>query len=187
MTSSRRPNNRASSEYAPGPRNISATAIMTTKIVANQESSKFTIGVGNPNSAKQQLPTAISKPAMGVRKPIKSATPMAMTNTLTSLATSGELPKSVKLTNPCARAVTPTVIRSSSSPTPGQPAGNEENDLCTVRLPEVFDLLRANYSLRVRFTVTKRNSPTLASFPTSKVVGAKCERNNSRQCSPQRR
>ena len=74
---SRRPNRRASSEKAPGPRRKIALAMVTTKTLASLAASKSGIGMGNH---KRAIPTP-TIPAMiaatGVTKPMRRAAPIA--------------------------------------------------------------------------------------------------------------
>ena len=55
-----------------------AAAIMTTKMVASLESSKFGAGAGNHESAMPALPKPTKAPAIGVRNPIRSEPPLAI-------------------------------------------------------------------------------------------------------------
>jgi hypothetical protein len=80
MIISRRPNKRASSEKAPGPRNTMATVMMPAKISDSFASNKFGAGVGRTDNATPTATTHASTPAMGVRNPASSDAPAASPN-----------------------------------------------------------------------------------------------------------
>src|SRR5580704_10694600 len=64
---SRRPNRRASSEYAPGPRQITAIAITVARAVENRVSNRFGFDAGIQESALPMLVTAATIPVRGVK------------------------------------------------------------------------------------------------------------------------
>jgi len=61
-----------------------AAAIMTTKTIANLPSNKFVAGAGNHESATLKPPSPTRTPAIGVRNPIRSEAPYAITSKLTT-------------------------------------------------------------------------------------------------------
>ena len=77
MTISRRPNNRPSTEKAPGPSKAMAAAMMNTPTATSLASFKAKSGAGNHAIAipKKQSPT--SSPASGVKIPTARAVPLA--------------------------------------------------------------------------------------------------------------
>jgi hypothetical protein len=133
MIISRRPNKRRSTERAPGPSKVIAAAMITTRNAGSGVLKRFEVAGGTQDRAIPMVASAISTPATGVRKPIKSATPLAMTSKPASHA-ADPLRGSVKYEPPWATAVTPTATRSRSKPTPGQPPGKAENNRCRSRL-----------------------------------------------------
>ena len=83
MMISRRPNRRASSDRAPGPRKTMAMAITTTKTVGRFASNKFGVAAGNDEIDRITVANPTITPATGVRKPINSALPLAIASKLT--------------------------------------------------------------------------------------------------------
>jgi hypothetical protein len=133
MTTSRRPNQRASSEYAPGPRRRMAAAIITRKIVAGTPPNRSGINGGSQENARLTLMSSARKLASGVRQPIRSAAPVTRTSRPTAHA---PLRRSLPMRQapPWTISARPTVARNSSRPTPGPPLGNDENNLCSSHL-----------------------------------------------------
>ena len=129
MIISRRPNKRRSMESAPGPSKAIAAAMITTRNAGSGALKRFEAGGGTHDRAMPIVASAISTPATGVRNPIKSDTPLAMTIKPASDA-ADPLPGSVRYDPPWTTAVTPTATRSRSKPTPGQPPGKAENNRC---------------------------------------------------------
>jgi len=77
MMISRRPNTRASTENAPGPRHMMARSMVNPKTNEILESKRLGVQAGSNESATPTAPAATTAPASGVRKPIKSRTPAA--------------------------------------------------------------------------------------------------------------
>jgi hypothetical protein len=74
---SRRPNIRASTENAPGPRKMIASSIVPHKTIGSIELNKFGVQTGN---SEDPIPMALMPtmtPAIGVSSPINSNTPAA--------------------------------------------------------------------------------------------------------------
>jgi hypothetical protein len=78
MIISRRPNNRASIEKAPGPRRNIAAAITTIKKTASLMSKKFVVGIGNRKRVPLKLPRPMRTLVTEVRKPINRNTPLTI-------------------------------------------------------------------------------------------------------------
>lgn len=76
MTTSRRPNHRASSENPPGPRRSTAAAITTRKIAAGAPQSTLGTDGGSQENARLTLMSFARKPATGVRQPISKEAPV---------------------------------------------------------------------------------------------------------------
>jgi len=76
ITISRRPNRRASSENAPGPRSTIEIATVTTRRIIGQATSKLDAGGGNKERTIPSPPRLARPPATGVTKPIRMKAPM---------------------------------------------------------------------------------------------------------------
>src|SRR2546427_3192845 len=100
ITISRRPNRRQSSENAPGPRKTRAIAIATTMQVVSLASKKFGVGTGSHESAIPALPKPTRTQAIGVRKPIRSKTPLATASKPTTDTPNVELAPSFRYAPP---------------------------------------------------------------------------------------
>ena len=74
---SRRPNTRASTENAPGPRKMMASSIIAPKTTGSIELNKFGVQVGSSENPIPIPPMPTVAPAIGVRRPSKSSTPAA--------------------------------------------------------------------------------------------------------------
>jgi len=119
------PNRRASIDQAPGPiiARAEAKTASARKIHGSPECDQ------NRAIAIQTLTTAASAPAMGVKKPIKRAIPVAMQITATTIALQGapwpiaSIPKRM--------SAAPVSKRRSRRPTPGQPSAKFEKSRCT--------------------------------------------------------
>ena len=96
MIISRRPNSRASSDSAPGPRRTIAAAMVTIKIVVSLVSNKLAAGARNHDKVELRMPSATTTPAMGVRKPTARATPLASSSNPGIQARSAGLPPSFR-------------------------------------------------------------------------------------------
>jgi len=77
MMISRRPNRRASSENAPGPRQTIAIAIAAVRITASLVTNRFGAGSGNHGNKLATLISPPTKTARGVIYPIKAKAPLA--------------------------------------------------------------------------------------------------------------
>jgi len=75
MMISRRPNRRASTENAPGPRKTIAAAIMPAKISDSLASNKFAAAAGRTQNPALRAPRTTTPPAMGVANPTSSDPP----------------------------------------------------------------------------------------------------------------
>lgn len=120
---SRRPNMRASSENAPGPRRETATAntIVSTGVCSN------------PENARALIPIVTTIAISGVIKPtsrqialIKLKTTTIQPNALTLVA--------ARYARVCASNVKLTSPRKRRRPTPGEPLGKAENSFCRTTL-----------------------------------------------------
>jgi hypothetical protein len=100
MIISRRPNKRRSTEKAPGPSNVIAAATITTRNAGSGVLKRFEVAGGIHDWAMPIVASAINTPATGVRNPIKSDTPLAMTIKPVSHASNDPLPVSVRYTAP---------------------------------------------------------------------------------------
>jgi hypothetical protein len=78
ITISRRPNRRASSEYAPGPNKTIAVAMTIVSKDASLPSNRFPGVMGTHESAIARLTTATEIPTTGVRNPIRRQVPQPM-------------------------------------------------------------------------------------------------------------
>src|SRR6185369_15896008 len=96
MMISRRPNRRASSEYAPGPVREMAALIMITKKIANLSSNKIAVGAGSQDRATPALHMPDRMLARRVRNPVSNETPQAIANRLTIHAPSLRLAPSTR-------------------------------------------------------------------------------------------
>jgi len=77
---SRRPNSRASTENAPGPRNTMAAAMIAAKTAVSFWSNRFGVGAVKMENPMAMAPRPLRMPAMGVRTPINKAAPAASPN-----------------------------------------------------------------------------------------------------------
>lgn len=134
MIISRRPNKRRSTERDPGPSKVIAAAMITTRNAGSGVLKRFDVAGGTHDRAMPIVASAINAPATGVRNPIKSDTPLAMTIKPATRASNDPPPGSVRYAPPWTTAVTPTATRSRSKPTPGEPPGKAENNRCRPRL-----------------------------------------------------
>jgi len=124
---SRRPNRRASTEYAPGPNSTTVAATTATKIVVRVVCGCIGVGNGNHEKATLVAPNTTSPPATGVRKPAaRDAPPIA--------ASTPSADESVVATPPRIVAIA-TAERSSRRPRPRLPPGYVLNNLRRSRLP----------------------------------------------------
>ena len=100
MIISRRPNKRQSTERAPGPTKATTAASTTTRTAGNGVSNRFSVGLGNHESAIPTVPSATRALANGVRNPISSKPPPARNHRPMSEASNVPLPPSVRYTLP---------------------------------------------------------------------------------------
>lgn len=77
---SRRPNTRASTENAPGPRPMIAKRIAAPKITVSSELHTLDFGTGMSEIASPPPASATSPPAIGVKKPTTSNVPVEKAN-----------------------------------------------------------------------------------------------------------
>ena len=132
MTISRRPNRRASMEYAPGPSNEIAEAI-TASNHASQAPQHMSRNSSFPwNSAAAMNSIATTVPTAGVRRPNTSERPLAMANKAPTHAASRGPGVEARESTPMNAAANPIPIRKSRRPAPGRPAGNDEKSRCSV-------------------------------------------------------
>lgn len=120
-TTTRRPNKRASTEYAPGPSKASAAAFR--KREAKTSSSRREAPPKIFTSAYAQT----TKERYGVRKPMVSANAISVA----TMKIRWMVDKSVRFATINTK-VAATEIRSSNKPIPGPPGGNIENSRCTL-------------------------------------------------------
>ena len=131
---SRRPKRWASSEKPPGPSRIIETEMTTilTTVVRPFVKPPDSCGRNPRNIAAKQRPD--TKPARGVKQPRTSAAPLRIRR-MQSVNWPMELPRETEPGRhriPSENAVVPTAARSNSSPIPGPPRGNVENDVCRI-------------------------------------------------------
>src|SRR5271165_927308 len=81
---SRRPNKRASTENAPGPRNAIAAKIAAPKKMDRRESNRAGVQDGSSVAPIAAAPKPIAAPAIGVRKPINRSAPAIIAMPLTN-------------------------------------------------------------------------------------------------------
>ncbi len=93
---SRRPNRRASTENAPGPRKTIAALIITANTIGSFASNRFGVAAGNHANAIPRAPTPTRAPATGVRNPIESNAPLPTTAKPTAPVRRVRLPGSAK-------------------------------------------------------------------------------------------
>jgi hypothetical protein len=134
ITISRRPNNRPSSEKAPGPSNAIATAVMIIPNATSLASCKPQEGSGNHEKAipRKHIPT--TSPTYGVRNPIPRAAPQIVSVKPANHLSKEGLDVPERYRTPTAVAASPTATRNSSKPMPGLPPGNVEYNLCSADL-----------------------------------------------------
>ena len=77
MMISRWPNNRASREYLPGPRNTTAAVIMAVRTRDNFASNRLGVGACHKENPMPSAPTPATTPAIGVSRPSSNAAPDA--------------------------------------------------------------------------------------------------------------
>jgi hypothetical protein len=80
MMISRRPNNRASIDRAPGPSSKIAPATITTMMADNFSSIRLCSGEGIHENVMAAQPIPVKIAPMGVRNPSNSNTPLAIAN-----------------------------------------------------------------------------------------------------------
>lgn len=93
---SRRPNRRASTESAPGPRKTMAALMITANTVGSFASNRFCAAAGNHASPRPRVPSPTRAPATGVRNPINSKAPLAIAAKPTVPVSRVRLPESAK-------------------------------------------------------------------------------------------
>jgi hypothetical protein len=74
---SRRPNTRASTEYAPGPRRAIAISIVATSMIGNFSSNRVGVQAGRIENPTLIMPRSIRIATTGVRKPTNNKAPAA--------------------------------------------------------------------------------------------------------------
>jgi len=131
ITISRRPKRYASIENAPGPSSVIAAAITIICRSASLPSKRFPDGV---ETQKKAFPRpAIPDKALprGDRKPMSRNMPPIMNSVHDSVVAMVDLVPPERYNAPSIRDAAPTVILNNSKATPGQPAGNVGNSLCS--------------------------------------------------------
>ena len=116
-------------EYAPGPKDARAAAMTVTRTAAGLVSTTFKRSWGSHESANAALTSAARTLPNGVRKPNRKETPLAIVNNATIQVVKLETVPFATADAPWANRMIPAVARNSSRPTPGEPAGNVENNL----------------------------------------------------------
>ena len=91
---SRRPNIRASTENAPGPRKMIASSMIAPKTIASIELNKFGVQTGNSEDPIPTAPMPTMVPAIGVSRPINSNPPAARANEPSNQVTCAGLARS---------------------------------------------------------------------------------------------
>ena len=157
MTISRRPNRCASSEKAPGPRHTIATVMTIDKPAVSLDSNRLRLRAGDQKRVLAAIITPARAPATGVRYPIKSDVPLAISNRHTKYAANLRSCESAKHAVASARSVIPSAARKSRSPTPGQPPLKMENIRCRIGSLVLLAVLKQRG--------TKRNPPHRGAHP----------------------
>lgn len=147
MMISRRPNRRASTDRAPGPRKTTATATSATKPWNSVPSRRLLAGVGITPRTRPRAPHAARAPASGVSRPSSRRMPAAIA---TRPRGTEALPVWTKL-RPSRMATVPRATRSRSRPMPGHPVANVEKSLCRMGLLGVPGVSPAPSRLRLGF------------------------------------
>jgi len=137
MTTSWRPNNRASSEKTPGPSKEIATAMTIISKDAVFPESNSPSGMGNQDNAFARKTNVNKRLTMGVRNPMSRHAPHTARAKLI-IRSDKRAPSFERADNPCAKAMAPTTTRIKSSAIPGLPPGNVEKNLCSVILPDRY-------------------------------------------------
>src|SRR5258705_1511727 len=135
MKISRRPNSRASSENAPGPRKAIAVVIAMTSMIATLLSKRFAVGAGIHERAYPIVPSTTMTLVAGVSIPKRKQIPPENASTTATNVINVSLCQSLRYAEPCINMVEPATTLKSSRPTPGNPAVKGENNLCKASLP----------------------------------------------------
>jgi hypothetical protein len=129
ITISRRPNNRASSDSAPGPVKTIARAAATAKD-ASRLDSKVLAAIPLRNG-RMALHSPMIAAATGVRNPSTTNSPLPIARPAITQSKTVAWPLAFRNTAASTIANAPSVMRNRSSPTPGHPPGNVEKSLCS--------------------------------------------------------
>lgn len=128
MIISLRPNSRASSDRAPGPRQIREIAITADKAAVMWASNELTLEPGNHAKTLLTAASAAKTATNRVNSPISSRTPASIPK---HTIDTGNRPLdsclSLKYVTPCVMRTAPMAARNSIRPAPGHPSGNVEN------------------------------------------------------------
>jgi hypothetical protein len=130
MMTSLRPNNLASTEYAPGPMNKMLRSMVAAKSTVNPESKMGGRQLARPASPIAPAPNATRIAATGVKKPISNR-PLARHSAKPTNVTAAFRLGSRKQDRACNSGLTLKTIRSNSSAVPGYPPGNDEKRRCS--------------------------------------------------------
>src|SRR5258707_15538273 len=114
MMISRRPNRRASTDHAPGPKQTTAAATTAAKIVGNVPSNGFGAGGGNQERTAPIAPSPTTAPPRGVRNPRIREAPPDISSRPMRLVRRVRFPGSAKYDPPSMTAVAPVAARNSN-------------------------------------------------------------------------
>jgi hypothetical protein len=151
MKISRRPNSRASSENAPGPRKAIAVVIAMTSMIAALLSKRFAGGAGIHERAYPIVPSTTMTLVAGVSIPTRRQIPPDNPSTTATNVIHVSLCQSLRYAEPCINKVEPATTLKSSRPTPGNPAGKVENNLCRASLPNTYVFQKKPHPILVDF------------------------------------
>ena len=139
ITISRRPKRYASIENAPGPRSVIAAAITIICRSASLPSKRFPDGAAIHKNAFPIAAIPAKALPSGDRKPMSRNIPPIMNRVHESVVAMVDLAPPERYKTPSTNDAAPTVILNNSKATPGQPAGNVGNSLCSALTLEVCE------------------------------------------------
>jgi hypothetical protein len=122
---SRRPNTRASSEKAPGPRKMIPMSVVTANTTARRESKMTGVDAAQFDRATTTPPKPARAPAIGVRKPTSKKAPAKRAVNPTSQVSAP--PPTLQHDRASSRSVTLKTARNSNRAIPDKPPGNAGN------------------------------------------------------------